>query len=163
MDRGQRSGDRPGEDRRQDRTGERTGDRTGKETGQDRSEDRAGERTGQVSGQDRAGDMTGLLTRQETGQEEVEQTWKHDPWLFKSKHLFGSPGGPQARERVTHGLRDAALRQTNGIVACQVLPPMLPGERAREQLEAQKLSRRSRRRWRGQQQGKHHSSRRGRQ
>ena len=103
------------------------------------------------------------MRRQETGQEGDEETQKHDPWLIKRKHLFAFFGGPQARERDTHGLRHAGLQQANRIVACQVLPPMLPGERAREQLEAQKLSRRSRRRWRGRQQGKHHSSRRGRQ
>ena len=68
-----------------------------------------------------------------------------------------SSEGLPPRERDTHGLRHAELRQTNRIVARQVLPPMLPGEHAHQKLEAPKLSRWRRR---GRQQG---WSRRGRQ
>ena len=68
-----------------------------------------------------------------------------EPCLKQRCFSGASSGGLPPRERVTHGLRHAELRQTNRIVARQVLPPMLPGERARQRLEEQKLSRRSQR------------------
>ena len=94
-------------------------------------------------------DSTGQGTGEETRQEE-EETQKHDPGPFERKHLFSSPilcnllrssipalfhTRKYSACQDTHGLLHAGLRQTNRIVARQVLPPMLSGENERQRRE----------------------------